>query len=229
MLNKNTVKERCFMRLKRRIITSLICTFIIANILSGTNIIANAAVKPGKITLGKQTVTPTYVTINWLQASNAVGYEVYYKKSTASDYTKKTTTGNSLVIKGLSKNTAYNIWIRVYNGSVYGDYKSFDLYTYVPDVDIQPTSLTASGVQSIIWTIPSTVYLNGSKSSISGFQTFKKNGSSYSLIKTLGKTETQCPVAQSPFTNVDYGLRFYIAKSYTDRDKKAFTVNHFSN
>ena len=69
--------------------------------------------KPSKLTLTAS--SKTKIKASWSKVSYAEGYYVYYKKSSASSYKLyKTTTGTSITISGLTKNTKYTIKIVPY-------------------------------------------------------------------------------------------------------------------
>ena len=71
---------------------------------------------PSKLTLTVK--SKSSIKASWSKVSGAKGYYVYYKKSSASSYSLyKTTTGTSLTLTGLSKNTKYTIKIVPYGVS----------------------------------------------------------------------------------------------------------------
>lgn len=69
-----------------------------------------------------------WITVKYKKASNAKGYQISYKKSSASKYTTTSTTSLSRKITGLKKNTTYYVKVRAYNLSgttrVYGSYSA---------------------------------------------------------------------------------------------------------
>lgn len=73
------------------------------------------------------------VKVSWKKVSGASGYKVYYKKSTASTWSSKTTTGTSIKLANLSDGVKYNIKVVTYKtvkgNKCYNAGKSTSIYT----------------------------------------------------------------------------------------------------
>lgn len=67
---------------------------------------------PTKIT--SKSATKNSITVKYSSKGGGVSYQVGYKKSTASNYSSKSTSKTSLKISGLSKKTKYNLLVRTY-------------------------------------------------------------------------------------------------------------------
>ncbi len=57
-------------------------------------------------------VTRTTATVGWTAMYNSVGYNIRYKKTTASTWTNTTSTTNSKLLTGLTKNTTYEFQVQ---------------------------------------------------------------------------------------------------------------------
>lgn len=128
------------------------------------------------------------VKVSWSKVSGASGYKVYYKKSTTSTWSSKTTTGTSLKLANLADGVKYDVKVVAYK--IKGGYKCYNagkstsIYTLKKVTGIKATK---SGTKvKVSWTnIPGETGYQISKST-------KKSGTSIiSTYKTTsGKYKT---------------------------------------
>lgn len=90
-------------------------------------------------------VTGNAAQLNWNSVSGAAGYQVWYKKSGSSSYTKVNVSGNSLSINNLDCNTAYEWGVMTdcgngINSGTPNSFKNFVTLNDLPTANIQHTA-----------------------------------------------------------------------------------------
>lgn len=85
---------------------------------------------PAPASISGVCTAPTTEVVNWSAVTGATGYEVSIKKSSSSTWSVYTTTGTSQTFTLLSLNTTYNVRVRPFQCTVYGNnYATFNFTT----------------------------------------------------------------------------------------------------
>lgn len=136
------------------------------------------------------------VKVSWKKVSGASGYKVYYKKSTSSTWSSKTTTGTSVKLANLSDGVKYDVKVVAYkttNGNkCYNAGKSTSIYTLKKVAGVK-TGKSGSKVK-VSWTNISgetgyQISKSTSKIGTNIVSTYKTTSGKYkTLSATKGKT-----------------------------------------
>ena len=223
-----------------RFMISLLFVLTIALSVSGSEEALAATTKPSKVTLSSISA-PAYnkVTINWKKASNLTSYNVYYKESGASKWTKlakvsksKTSyTHTSSDKYKLTPGKTYYYTVRAYNSKIKksGSYNKTGLKVVIPG---KPSKVTLSSV-STSSTNKVTVKWKKASNATAYRVYYKAEGDSkWTRIATVDssktsythKSSTKYPLAEGK--TYYYTVRAYNSKSKAlgSYDKKGLTA-----
>ena len=168
-----------------------------------------AAYKPGKVTLSRCTVSPTYTTLNWNKVSGASGYEIQYKPKSAGKYKSIKTSAVKYTFYGLSEGD-YDMRIRAYSGSSYSSFKTFTYKNYYPRAKFSVWYNAASGCTQLRCTDVKDIKIGSKTYSVTGYQAMKKVSGKYQLLKTIKDTTYSVTLISRPHIKQDYAMRYYV-------------------
>ncbi len=131
---------------------------------------------------------------SWSAVSNATSYEVHYKASTDSDWTKATTTGTTYVITEAVSGKLYYVKVKAVSGSVKSDSSETKSLTYIACPTVSSLSYSNNAVNAK-W---------GKIGGATRYQVaYKKNGaSSFTTVTTANNT--------FELSNVDAGTSYIV-------------------